>query len=372
MRIALVMATSKNYHAGGAERRFLRLASYIAKKEKNISIEIIFHGKYNNSEKLVSQFLITTENNIKIIEIKDKVLIIKLKQKKYDAIHFVLISKRLFFIYPLLKKVESKKILTIAASTIAENRFDSIIQKIAYKRILKQVDILDLLYPGKEEKILNFAKKQKINHITRDSIFTTPFPFTLLDKFYPSEKKENIIVFAGIMSCHKQPELLMKAVRIVYNFLIEEKYRILFCGDGPEKSELEKQKLSFDNNGIIEFTGSIDVAELFSKSKIFVSLQKLENYPSQALVEAISSGNYIIATDVGNTHLLVKPDFGTLIESTPEVLAQALNNMVTALKDEKVQEEKKTKGRDFAERYFHIKNQASYFKDIWLHLKERN
>lgn len=67
---------------------------------------------------------------------------------------------------------------------------------------------------------------------------------------------------------------------------------------------------------------------LLARSKIFLSLQDHENYPSQALLEAMASGCAIIATDVGETRRLVDESCGALIPRDGVALAQAIERLL--------------------------------------------
>jgi glycosyltransferase involved in cell wall biosynthesis len=67
---------------------------------------------------------------------------------------------------------------------------------------------------------------------------------------------------------------------------------------------------------------------ILNRSSIFVSLQILENYPSQSLLEAMACGNAVVATDIGETWRLVDEKNGIRIPSSPEALADAIVNLL--------------------------------------------
>jgi glycosyltransferase involved in cell wall biosynthesis len=66
------------------------------------------------------------------------------------------------------------------------------------------------------------------------------------------------------------------------------------------------------------------IQDYLASSRIFVSLQDRNNYPSQALLEAMACGNAIVATDVGSTSKLVDSSTGIRVNGTPEEVARAL------------------------------------------------
>jgi glycosyltransferase involved in cell wall biosynthesis len=92
-----------------------------------------------------------------------------------------------------------------------------------------------------------------------------------------------------------------------------------------------------------------------------VSLQTDNNYPSQAVLEAMACGNAIIATDVGDTRMFVNEQNGWLIEHGVEPLVEAVRHCL------KNQQESHAKG-DFATNFvranFTLERAMAYYKSI--------
>ena len=80
----------------------------------------------------------------------------------------------------------------------------------------------------------------------------------------------------------------------------------------------DRIKLGFSPNPVTELRHSL----------IFASLQQRENYPSQALLEAMACANAIIATDVGMTKNLVNEEIGILISGKKGSLKNAVSNLL--------------------------------------------
>ncbi len=57
---------------------------------------------------------------------------------------------------------------------------------------------------------------------------------------------------------------------------------------------------------------------------MFVSLQRTDNYPSQALLEAMACECAVVATDVGQTSKLVDDRVGTRVSPDPSAVADAV------------------------------------------------
>lgn len=81
----------------------------------------------------------------------------------------------------------------------------------------------------------------------------------------------------------------------------------------------------------IEFGYASNPFEILSRTKIFLSLQDKENYPSQSLLEAISCGALVIATDVGETYRIVSDEVGYRVPANAAALADQLKVALTRL-----------------------------------------
>lgn len=88
-------------------------------------------------------------------------------------------------------------------------------------------------------------------------------------------------------------------------------------------------------------------------------MQDINNYPSQALIEAIASGCYCVATDCGDTSRLVKSKFGKLVSSNIQEIAMAVNEAMRF--DEVKKESIANRARLFAESCCTIEKSVSYF-----------
>ena len=68
--------------------------------------------------------------------------------------------------------------------------------------------------------------------------------------------------------------------------------------------------------------------EILGRSKIFLSLQDEDNYPSQSLLEAMASECCVIATDVGETRNLVDTTCGVLTGKNSQQLAENIKYLL--------------------------------------------
>jgi glycosyltransferase involved in cell wall biosynthesis len=102
---------------------------------------------------------------------------------------------------------------------------------------------------------------------------------------------------------------------------------VYVCGSGPLESEIRRDFAAITNHRVhIQYER--DPIRILLKSKVFVSLQVVDNYPSQSLLEAMACGCAIIATDVGLTRQLLDEDCAILIPPQPTALAEALRQVL--------------------------------------------
>lgn len=103
---------------------------------------------------------------------------------------------------------------------------------------------------------------------------------------------------------------------------------VYVCGSGPLESRIRRDFAAITNQRLrIQYEK--DPFRILLKSKVFVSLQDVDNYPSQSLLEAMACGCAIIATDVGLTRQLLSEDCAILIRPEPTVLAETLRRVLT-------------------------------------------
>ena len=121
---------------------------------------------------------------------------------------------------------------------------------------------------------------------------------------------------------------------------------------------------------LVQTPGYVDMAEILPKSMIFVSVQSIENYPSQALMEAIACGNYIIATRVGDTGRIVRNGFGSLVPVSEDRLSEALLEAVIRLEDQRFAANVVDAARAFAEETFSIQRFCEYMTGFWSSVLE--
>ncbi|WP_415376877.1 glycosyltransferase [Patiriisocius sp. Uisw_017] len=190
---------------------------------------------------------------------------------------------------------------------------------------LKHSDTIDFLsadlYKGVMDKVKLKAK---------NTISITPCSFKNYDNIVPYHPKKNTVTFCSRMTAIKNPMLLLESIKVFNsNYKNWKETNFQFLGNGECMTQMqefiEKHKLAN-----IELLGEVkNPVDYLSKSKIFVSIQQSNNYPSQSLMEAMACENAIIASDVGETRKLVTEKEGVLVKLDLNTISNAIIMLLT-------------------------------------------
>ncbi len=148
--------------------------------------------------------------------------------------------------------------------------------------------------------------------------------------FKPAGSKDPyLITWAGRMVPEKGLEVLLRAMALLLKQVPSSK--LLLVGDGPLMPRLKEEAIRLGLGSSCSFLGkrSIgDVREILSVSSIFVLPSLREGLP-KALLEAMSCGNAVIATDMPQLSDVIESGReGVLVKSgDATVLAEALGQM---------------------------------------------
>jgi glycosyltransferase involved in cell wall biosynthesis len=143
-----------------------------------------------------------------------------------------------------------------------------------------------------------------------------------VEHFRPAPSKEPAVVFAGRLVEEKHPLLFLEAVPAIHQ--AEPTARFFLLGDGPLRVQIEEDLDRLAIRDVVEVGFRPDLASVFGKARVFVSLQRQDNYPSQSLLEAMACGAATVATDVGLTWRLVDEATGIRVKPNPDDIAEAV------------------------------------------------
>lgn len=366
MKIAILLNIKK--YQGGAERRIARYSNYIMSKGL-AEVYLIVEGDKKNIDPFVEKYIFA-ENIGSIRKIRSFTEFFKvLKEVQPDIFQFFDCSGSLVFYYLIGKMLSKKVVCDMASIYIPSGYFYSLLGKFVCLPFLSTIDGIFCLYPSKVTTLKRLLSNFPINLFSRNlTIVSSPCSFTDLDLFQPKPKKKNHVVFSGRLVSFKNPLLYLKAVSKCQSLFRQLGYKSFILGMGPLKEEVQKQIIEYSIEDIVDFREDVDTSKFLSESKVFLSIQEDENYPSQSLLEAIACGNFIIATNVGDSHLIVKKPFGVLVNKDLEDITIELEKAMRDLIDDDYEKSIIKNARNFAEEHFSIKEYSEFVICFWKDL----
>lgn len=134
--------------------------------------------------------------------------------------------------------------------------------------------------------------------------------------------KKNVIVFAHRLIPRKNGVLFAEAVK---EFLPHrEDWRVLIRGRGPDVEQVLSLLGPEIRSGAVEMGFEIDLAQILTDSKIFVSLIEPNNFPSQSVLEALIYGNALVMSKSADGESSFLADNGLLVDLNPVSVAEGL------------------------------------------------
>ena len=177
------------------------------------------------------------------------------------------------------------------------------------------------------------------------------------------EKNDIIIGSASRLIDHKNQQMLIKAIPLVKEEI--GCIKVVIIGDGPSRPKLEAMASDLRVERYIQFLGArTDVSKLLGTLDIFVFPSLAEGCPN-AILEAMSSGLPVIASDVVGNRELVKNDITGILFSLDDVrsLADAIIDLArNTEKRKKMGDEAKKR----AEKIFSLEQMAIRYSDLYL------
>jgi len=145
----------------------------------------------------------------------------------------------------------------------------------------------------------------------------------------PGREKTQII-FVGRFSAQKDPILLLEALNELPDSL-RDRFELTMIGGGQKGSEIREFVETHSLSDRVRVLGSLprhDVFSLLREADIFVLISHWEGFP-RSILEAMSCGLPIIASDVGGVREAVTPECGILVNrGDQEGITQALIQLI--------------------------------------------
>lgn len=137
------------------------------------------------------------------------------------------------------------------------------------------------------------------------------------DKFktpsFENDPNDNILfLWAGRMEYRKGLQLL---IEVLSELPIEKKWKLVLCGDGSERTKLQKQCVEKKLQDRVIFKGKLsgeDLQKQYEQANVFV-FPSLRETTGTVIVEAMSNGLPVICLNLGGGAMIVNENTGFVI-----------------------------------------------------------
>lgn len=241
------------------------------------------------------------------------------------------------------------------------------------KNIVKLAEKLAANFTDKIICVSDYDKQLAVkNNITTTDKLTTIHNGTELPEInfnqFPIKQTDKInIVFVGRLSKQKAPLLLVKSLSNLPEKL-QQKIKLTIIGDGPKQTKINQFLSDKKLKDQVELTGDIPREQVFEhlkQSHIFTLITNWEGFP-RSILEAMSCGLPVVATDVAGIPEAVTEDCGILVEK--ENQQEITNAFQQLLSNPDLIEQKGKKARARVEQKFSIENTVEQTNQVYNQL----
>ncbi|QWE00793.1 glycosyltransferase [Polynucleobacter sp. JS-Mosq-20-D10] len=315
-RLGFAIWASKNF--GGMERRFARLAEFLFGESD--AIEVVIFAQRRCAAQI--SMALSSSENIKIIEFGSSDyrrgilqfllelvdLATMLRRYKCDHLHLSMNPGIFSCIFAAIAPLDARMSICFVdpsydTSTTRVSRFFANISLIRFHRI----DCLS------QQLFSEF--KHFFWGLYRSRWQIAPCSFTDYSQCKICVERDIDVVFMARFDRDKGYDLLLGILKLL------PELKIHFCGFG-----VNAPTYHCSNN--VKIYKAENAFEVLGRAKIFLSIQKRNNYPSQATLEAMSSGCAIIATDVGETRKFLDESCALMISYNADELLMAIKTLI--------------------------------------------
>lgn len=229
------------------------------------------------------------------------VLMMKIMFRRYNQVHMASGGSITNLIIILCKFSRTKISCTFASTNLEAASYGRSETREKWISVLNRVDAIDVLVPNYD--LPDWKEKISIS----------PCSFLSKEKLIPltyNRTREDIVVFCGALEKIKNPILAIDIAREFERQNPGMATMVIF-GQGVLYDQVRlaaKQTNKVAGREFIKFGNFSDYFDTLSRANVFFSLQEIDNYPSQSLIEAMRMGCKVIATDEGATKLMLPPE----------------------------------------------------------------
>lgn len=335
---------------GGAERRFAYLFVQLQRMKQNVCL-ITNESAHQKLESVIPEikefqdniyypqsYSFTGSSLLKKIKLLQTIFFIKtiiyLLRESIHHIHFPVNPSGYTFLMSLLARWFGITISCSVVNSLKKEKSDfSWIQYRLWKGVLNRCKWIDFLSPSIQKNMLHiFGSNQPLFNCATISPCSFSYAADMLfaqlnTNPNPSPPKNIDVLFLSRFIKGKGIDLLLNAIKILDDKKLP--YKFYIAGFGPLEQEIKAttENLSHVN---CEISYASNPIEILQRSKIVLSIQQYENYPSQTLLEASACETAVIATDVGDTRMICNESNSLLIKNEGLMLANAIELLLVS------------------------------------------
>lgn len=380
---------------GGAEKRYYNLINALSKKEKvyllaNSSIIDLFESWGGFNSNVIINILEKDINPPNIIDdklhipsqqhqtenrIKNLIKILIPKETRSFLNTFIYLTKLNLIVFNWVKGNQITHINTLQASGIlavfakiagvkiifsymdymVENGYPfKWIENLGLKTVVKISDKLDFLSNMIPERIENKGLK-----LDKKKVFVAPISFTDYSKFRIKIPKRKKIIFSGRFEKIKNPLLALETAKILNERKVE--FELNMIGYGKLESVIHKFITENELKKNVKVFSTNKIENELEDALIFLSLQKENNYPSQALLEAMAAGCIPVVTDVGETRKMVDESTAFFVGENSEQIADIVCDIFNNIQN---YEQKSFEIREKVLKNFTVEKYLDYYRNL--------
>jgi glycosyltransferase involved in cell wall biosynthesis len=293
---------------GGLERRFIRVAETLDTKDDIQCVLLASKSLFLNFELgHIKRFELKSTSLVKIVIEIISIIV----RADIDHIHIASNPGVLSAFLCTFLRLSGKKVSvsSVNSNKVEKKHFD-LVSTLYFRLTYIFAHRIDFL----SDSILEVHKKLFGVKLSKSRVSECSFLANKVEQIRTADRDVDLCFVARLVP--------LKGIELLFQALSEIKspLNVHICGDGPMRSYIDSSLDVIKDHRV--FVGYCEnPIEILSRSKIFLSLQAYNNYPSQSVFEAIKSRCLVIATDVGETRKILNDENSILINDKEQLIS---------------------------------------------------
>ena len=323
---------------GGAEKRFVRTFLHLQRDDDSYHL-ILNQGLHDALLEL--GFGLEGNRNVKVLRHSLGPMSDPRRRKLYmllypwqclqialasniQTVHLLGSGVYIGFPYAAVSRFRPGFRIVVSIYDVAVDQTVSRLTRPLFRFMLRRADAIDLLSDDIRDRLVE--SRYNAGGQLAGKLHVMPCSFADYRGFEAREPRPDRVTFLGRLEAIKRPLLFVDAMPGILRRHPGTEFQIL--GRGPLEEAIRQRiaELGIADRVTVRFATAPQ--EYLSRSKIFVSLQHDNNYPSQSLLEAMACENAVVATDVGETWKLVNDDTGLRVAADSDSVARAIGDLL--------------------------------------------